>query len=182
MCRRNNLEISTPPIPRPPCGRQQSPLPPIMPEPPPRAASVLQPIHNVVSASFLYPFKGIYYFLSHREFYPLFGRQLIPLTVISIVIIGLLFIFAYVPQALFLLIFHGPTAWFNAVFLVLGEGQVLVALLFEAFMIDETLVNVFDVCPRPFLPPPFSLRRLPSPASNKLTHLLPGNTHSRRSR
>jgi len=124
-----------------------------MPEPPPRAASVLQPIRNVVSASFLYPFKGIYYFLSHREFYPLFGRQLIPLTVISIVILGLLFIFAYVPQALFLLIFHGPTAWFNAVFLVLGEGQVLVALLFEAFMIDETLVNVFDVCPHPFLPP-----------------------------
>jgi hypothetical protein len=117
-----------------------------MPDSRPIAAAALEPIRNVVSASFLYPFKGIYYFLSHREYWPLFGRQLIPLSVISLVILGLLFAFTYVPQALFLLIFHGPTAWFNAVFLVLGEGQILVALLFEAFMVDETLVNVFDVC------------------------------------
>ncbi len=116
-----------------------------MPDHRPIAAAALQPIRNVVSASFLYPFKGIYYFLSHREYWPLFGRQLIPLSVISLVILGLLFTFTYVPQAVFLLIFHGPTAWFNAVFLVLGEGQILVALLFEAFMVDETLVNVFDV-------------------------------------
>jgi hypothetical protein len=116
-----------------------------MPDPRPIAAAALQPIRNVVSASFLYPFKGIYYFLSHREFWPLFGRQLIPLTVISLVVLGLLFTFTYLPQAAFLLIFHGPTGWFNAVFLVLAEGQILVALLFEAFMVDETLVNVFDV-------------------------------------
>ncbi|KAN0101494.1 hypothetical protein V8E51_012004 [Hyaloscypha variabilis] len=115
-----------------------------MPEVRPIAAAALQPIRNVVSASFLYPFKGVYYFVSHREFWPLFGRQLIPLTVISLVVLGLLFTFTYLPQVAFLLIFHGPTAWFNAVFLVLGEGQILVALLFEAFMVDETLVNVFD--------------------------------------
>lgn len=105
----------------------------------------LQPIRNVVSSSWLYPFKGIYYFLAHREFYPLFGRRLIPLTITSIVILTLLFIFTYLPQAAFLLIFHGPTAWVSAVFLVLGEGQVAIALLFEAFMVDETLVDVFDV-------------------------------------
>ncbi|KAH6677312.1 hypothetical protein B0J14DRAFT_535757 [Halenospora varia] len=104
----------------------------------------LQPIRNVVSSSWLYPFKGIYYFLAHREFYPLFGRRLIPLTITSIVILTLLFIFTYLPQAAFLLIFHGPTAWVSAVFLVLGEGQVAIALLFEAFMVDETLVDVFD--------------------------------------
>jgi hypothetical protein len=44
------------------------------------------------------------------------------------------------------MIFHGHLAWFNAVFLVLGEGQVVIALLFEALLVDETLVNVFDVC------------------------------------
>jgi hypothetical protein len=131
-----------------------------MPDPRPIAAAALQPIRNVVSASFLYPFKGIYYFLTHREFWPLFGRQLVPLTVISLVILSILFTFTYLPQVAFLLIFHGPTAWFNAVFLVLGEGQVLVALLFEAFMVDETLVNVFDVCLRPqcfLFPPPLLL-------------------------
>ncbi|KAF7945494.1 hypothetical protein EAE96_010261 [Botrytis aclada] len=102
------------------------------------------PIKTVVSASFLYPFKGILYFLSDRQFYPLFGKRLIPLTITSIVVLGLLFTFTYLPQVAFLAIWHGPGAWFNAVFLVLGEGQVLIALLFEALLVDETLVNVFD--------------------------------------
>ena len=35
-------------------------------------------------------------------------------------------------------------AWLNATFLVLGEGAAIVALLFEAFFVDETLVDVFD--------------------------------------
>jgi len=142
---------------------------------------VLQPIRNVVSASALYPFKGIYYFCAHGEFWPLFGRRLIPLVVTSIVVLGLLFTFTYLPQVAFLAIFHGPVAWFNAVFLVLGEGQVVIALLFEALLVDETLVNVFDVsssistplCPR---------RPLSAFASLPLTSAdsLPGNPHPRR--
>ncbi|TVY39175.1 hypothetical protein LSUB1_G004831, partial [Lachnellula subtilissima] len=104
-----------------------------------------QPLRHIVSASYLYPFKGIYFFLTHRDFYPLFSRRLIPLTITSIVVLGLLFTFTYLPQAAFLLIFHGPTAWVNAAFLVLGEAQVVIALLFEAFLVDETLVDVFDV-------------------------------------
>jgi hypothetical protein len=110
-----------------------------------RATAALRPIRNVVSASWLYPFKGIWYFCTHSEFYPLFGRRLIPLTITSIVVLMLLFMFAYLPQVTFLAIWHGPGAWFNAVFLVLGEGQVVIALLFEALLVDETLVNVFDV-------------------------------------
>jgi hypothetical protein len=109
------------------------------------SAAALLPIRNVVSSSFLYPFKGIWYFCANREYYPLFGRRLIPLTITSIVVLGLLFTFAYLPQVAFLLIFHGPTAWVSAVFLVLGEGQVVIALLFEALLVDETLVDVFDV-------------------------------------
>ena len=41
-------------------------------------------------------------------------------------------------------IFHGKLAWVNGAFLVLGEGAAIVALLFEAFFVDETLVDVFD--------------------------------------
>jgi hypothetical protein len=108
-------------------------------------AAVLVPVRNVVSSSWLYPFKGIWYFCAHREFWPLWGRRLVPLTVTSIVILVLLFTFTYLPQVAFLALFHGPGAWVNAVFLVLGEGQVAIALLFEAMLVDETLVNVFDV-------------------------------------
>lgn len=35
-------------------------------------------------------------------------------------------------------------AWVNAAFLVLGEGAAIVALLFEAFFVDEALVDVHD--------------------------------------
>ncbi|CAG8951872.1 hypothetical protein HYFRA_00005676 [Hymenoscyphus fraxineus] len=113
--------------------------------PPNLNAAALDPIRNVVSASFLYPFKGILYFCTKREYWPLFGRRLIPLTILSIVVLALLFTFTYLPQAAFLLIFHGPTAWVSAVFLVLGEGNLLIALLFEGFLVDETLVDVFDI-------------------------------------
>lgn len=45
---------------------------------------------------------------------------------------------------LFLAVFQGRGAWVNGAFLVLGEGAAIVALLFEAFYVDETLVDVFD--------------------------------------
>jgi len=111
----------------------------------PAPTALRVPIKSVVSSSFLYPFKGVYYFFSHPSYYPLFGRRLIPLIFVSILVFGFLFVFTYLPQVAFLAIFHGHLAWFNAVFLVLGEGQILIALLFEALLVDETLVNVFDV-------------------------------------
>lgn len=51
---------------------------------------------------------------------------------------------AHQDQVALLAIFHGRLAWLNATFLVLGEGAAVVSLLFEAFFVDETLVDVFD--------------------------------------
>lgn len=104
----------------------------------------MQPIKRVVSASWLYPFKGIWYFAANREFWPLWGKRLIPLTITSILILGILFTFTYIPQVAFLATWQGHLAWANAVFLVLGEAQVIIALVFEAMLVDETLVDVFD--------------------------------------
>ena len=51
----------------------------------------------------------------------------------------------YLPQVAFLAMFHGrQLALINGAFLVLGEGAAIVQLLFEAFFVDETLVDVFD--------------------------------------
>jgi hypothetical protein len=51
----------------------------------------------------------------------------------------------YLPQVAFMAIFYGKAlAWVNAALLVLGEGAAIVALLFEAFFVDETLVDIFD--------------------------------------
>jgi hypothetical protein len=112
---------------------------------------LLRPIKPVVSASWLYPFKGIYFFATHPAWWPLLGSRLIPLTFVSIIVFGFLFAFAYLPQVAFLAIFHGRAAFVNAVFLVLGEGAVIIALLFEALMVDETLVDVFDAVSKEFI-------------------------------
>jgi len=110
-----------------------------------------RPLKSVVSASWLYPFKGIYFFVTNRAFWPLLGRHLIPLSFVSIIVFGFLFTFAYFPQVAFLALFgHGPGAFVNAAFLVLGEGAVIIALLFEALLVDETLVDVFDAVIHPF--------------------------------
>lgn len=92
----------------------------------------------------IYPLKGIYQFVTHREYWPLFGARLIIISAISIAVICLLFLLVYLPQVAFLMIFHGEGAWISALFLVLGEGHVLISLVFEAFFVEESLVDVFD--------------------------------------
>lgn len=113
---------------------------------------VFRPLKTVISSSWIYPFKGIHFYATHRAWWPLFGRRLIPLIAVSILVFSFLFTFAYLPQVAFLALFHGPGAFLNALFLVLGEGQAIIALLFEALFVDETLVDVFDAvsCPIQF--------------------------------
>jgi hypothetical protein len=88
--------------------------------------------------------QGIVYFVSHPFLWPLLRSRLLPIFLLSGFIYALLFFFAYLPQVAFLAIFQGRSAWVNGAFLVLGEGAAIVALLFEAFFADETLVDVFD--------------------------------------
>ncbi|KAK5210410.1 hypothetical protein LTR99_009491 [Exophiala xenobiotica] len=97
-----------------------------------------------VDPIWLYPLKGIYYFIRHPYFYPLFKARMIPILFLSAFIYTNLFIWTYLPQVAFLALFQGPGAWLNATFLVLGEGAAIVALLFEAFFVDEKLVDIFD--------------------------------------
>ncbi|KAK5625467.1 hypothetical protein RRF57_001183 [Xylaria bambusicola] len=96
----------------------------------------------LVAAS--YPLLGVYYFLRHPAFYPLFLGRLLPLSIISILVYFILFTFAFLPQFAFLAIFHGRAAWLNAIVLVLGEGLVIIQGLFEGFFVDECRVDVFD--------------------------------------
>lgn len=106
--------------------------------------------------------QGIYYFVSHPFLYPLLRARLLPGVLLSLFVLSNLFFWyhrllldlvsllltassrTFLPQFLFLSIFHGLGAWVNTTFLVLGEGSVIVALLFEAFFVDETQVDVFD--------------------------------------
>jgi len=89
--------------------------------------------------------QGIYYFLSNPYFYPLLKARLLPCALLSLFVLTLLFLFAYLPQVALLALFHrSGSAWFNGTILVLGEAAAIVALLFEAFFVDETQVDIFD--------------------------------------
>lgn len=90
------------------------------------------------------PLQGIYYFATHHFLWPLFKARLLSIVPLSAFIYVLLFFFTYLPQVAFLAIFQGAGAWVNGAFLVLGEGAAIVAALFEAFFVDETLVDIFD--------------------------------------
>lgn len=88
--------------------------------------------------------QGVWYYLNHPFLWPLLRARLLPCSLLSTFVLANLFIWTYLPQVAFLAIFHHAGAWFNGTILVLGEGAAIVALLFEAFMVDETQVDIFD--------------------------------------
>ncbi|KAF2000543.1 hypothetical protein P154DRAFT_465737 [Amniculicola lignicola CBS 123094] len=93
----------------------------------------------------LYPFKGIFYFLGHPWLFPLLRTRFVPAFLLSAFVLLNLFFWTYLPQVAFLALFHhNGSAWVNGTFLVLGEGAAIVAILFEAFLVDESQVDVFD--------------------------------------
>jgi hypothetical protein len=86
----------------------------------------------------------VIYYVSHPFLYPLLRSRLLPAFLLSIFILFNLFFWTYLLQVAFLAIWAGRSAWFNATVLVLGEGAAITALLFEAFFVDETQVDIFD--------------------------------------
>ncbi|PSR92352.1 hypothetical protein BD289DRAFT_481098 [Coniella lustricola] len=91
-----------------------------------------------------FPLRGFWYFLRHRELWPLWTGRLLPLSVISLLVYLILFSFAYLPQVGLLAIWQGRGAWLSALILTLGEGQIVIQALFEGFFVDECRVDVFD--------------------------------------
>ena len=98
-----------------------------------------------ITPAFLYPFKGIWYFATHRYLHPLAKTRMLPLTLLSTCILVLLFLTAYLPVVAFLAIFHFKgSAWVNGTFFVLGIGTLMISILFEALFVDKTQVDIFD--------------------------------------
>jgi len=70
---------------------------------------------------------------------------MIPLVVLSFCITALLFTATYLPQVIFLALFHSKgSAWVNGTFLVLSESNLIIAIFFEALFVDKTQVDIFD--------------------------------------
>ncbi|KAH8601780.1 hypothetical protein B0O99DRAFT_200420 [Bisporella sp. PMI_857] len=96
------------------------------------------------SGAYLYPIKGIFYFLSHRSLWKPLLSKLIPTMTLSVGVIAFMFIFAYLPQLAVLIWVNGPLAAFTTILLTLSESSTLITILSRTFIIQDALVDTFD--------------------------------------
>jgi len=99
----------------------------------------------VHSRAWLYPIKGIIFFLSHKACWGPFIKTLPPAMAMSAAILGFMFTFTYLPQAAFLSVINfGPIGFISAIPLVLSESYIIFQTLSKAFILDQRTAEVFD--------------------------------------
>ncbi|EXJ64330.1 hypothetical protein A1O7_00666 [Cladophialophora yegresii CBS 114405] len=98
----------------------------------------------VRSRAYLYPLKGIFYFLSHKDLWKPLTAKLAPTLTLSIGVTTFMFLIAYVPQVAIMAFTSGPVAAISAALLTLSESSTLINLFSRTFLIEDALVDTFD--------------------------------------
>lgn len=96
------------------------------------------------SAAYLYPFKGIIFFVNNRTLWKPLAAKIVPTMSLGLGVTVFMFAVTYVPQAALLTIFNGPLAIFTTVLLVLSEASTIFSVLSKNFLIDDALIDTFD--------------------------------------
>ncbi|KAM5346728.1 hypothetical protein ACJ41O_009733 [Fusarium nematophilum] len=96
------------------------------------------------SKAYLYPIKGIFYFLSHHSLWKPFLAKLGPYVVLSVGVVGGMFAFTYLPQLAVLVFVNGPLAVFTTVLLVLNESTTIINVVSRNFLLQDALLDTFD--------------------------------------
>lgn len=99
---------------------------------------------GVKSGAYLYPFKGIIYFIAHRELWKPLGKRLLPTLGLGTGITLFMFVFTYLPQLAVLVFTSGPIAALSTFLLVLSESSTLTMVLSKALLIEDSLIDTFD--------------------------------------
>ncbi|KAB8303012.1 hypothetical protein EYC80_006317 [Monilinia laxa] len=97
-----------------------------------------------ISGAYLYPIKGIFYFLSHRTLWKPLLSKLVPTLSLSAAVVTLMFMFTYLPQLAILIFTDGPLAAVSAVLLTLSESSTIITMLSKNFLIADALIDTFD--------------------------------------
>ncbi|PGH09869.1 hypothetical protein AJ79_05596 [Helicocarpus griseus UAMH5409] len=98
----------------------------------------------VQSGTYLYPFQGILYFLTHRPLWSPLLSQLLPTLSLSLAVTATLFFFTYLPQVALLAFTSGPLAPFSAILLILSESSTITTYLSRTLLLRDSLTDVFD--------------------------------------
>ncbi|KAL3426931.1 hypothetical protein PVAG01_00440 [Phlyctema vagabunda] len=96
------------------------------------------------SGAYLYPIKGIIYFVTHKALWKPLASKIIPTMSLSVAVIAFMFIFTYLPQFAVLVFVNGPLAAFTTILLTLSESSTLISLISRNFLIQDALVDTFD--------------------------------------
>ncbi|KAI9857666.1 MAG: hypothetical protein M1813_008086 [Trichoglossum hirsutum] len=98
----------------------------------------------VRSGTYLYPVKGILYYLTHRHLWAPLLSQFIPMVTLSVGVIAFMFVFAYPPQVAVLAVVNRPLAIVVAGLLVMGECSAIVGVVGRWVFMEGALVDTFD--------------------------------------
>ncbi|KAI1771637.1 hypothetical protein F4818DRAFT_444964 [Hypoxylon cercidicola] len=96
------------------------------------------------SGAYLYPFKGIFYFMTHRSLWRPFYSRILPTLGLTAGVLGSMFFFTYLPQLAILVFVNGPLAVFTTVLLILNESSTLVNIISRNFLLQDALLDTFD--------------------------------------
>ncbi|KAI1246331.1 hypothetical protein MGN70_013230 [Eutypa lata] len=96
------------------------------------------------SGSYVYPFKGIVYFLTHRALWKPFTSRILPTLGLSLGVFGSMVFFTYVPQLAILVFVNGPLAVFTTGLLILNESSTIVNIISRNFLLQDALLDTFD--------------------------------------
>ncbi|KAI4156823.1 MAG: hypothetical protein L6R39_000989 [Caloplaca ligustica] len=96
------------------------------------------------SGAYLYPIRGIAYFLSHKSLWKPLTSKLAPTITLGLGITTFMFVFTYLPQAAVMAFTSGPLAAISAGLLVLSESSTLITILSKTFLIEDALTDTFD--------------------------------------
>ncbi|EAA35618.2 hypothetical protein GE21DRAFT_451 [Neurospora crassa] len=96
------------------------------------------------SGSYLYPIKGIFYFLSHRSLWKPLLKKLAPIVTLSVGVVTGMFFFTYVPQLALMTFVNGPLAVLTTAVLVLNESSAVISFLSRNFVMQDALLDTFD--------------------------------------
>lgn len=96
------------------------------------------------SRAYLYPIKGILYFMAHRTLWKPFLSRLGPYVALSVSVVAGMFTFTYLPQLALLVFVNGPLAVFTTVVLILNESSTIINMISRNWLLQDALLDTFD--------------------------------------
>ncbi|KAK8148710.1 hypothetical protein G3M48_009386 [Beauveria asiatica] len=96
------------------------------------------------SRAYMYPLKGIVYFITHRSLWKPFLSRLGPILVLSVGVVGSMFAFTYLPQLAVLVFVNGPFAVVSTMLLVLSESSAIINTVSRGWLLQDAILDTFD--------------------------------------